>query len=359
MAQPDGARTRSLKKVVSEKLRSLQSGDTEDADVEEYMERTVEILRGMFRIDPLKRYHSHKVLKKMEEVNEKYVMSRQKPGDQVSQKIRDYSPRDFREVGWQDGGEIRSFLEMPDQLKLEIEKSYIIPDYLYRQPEGRFVCTVFSGDETDEILSFSFASRDDAHRFQHALTRRKVEWESEIGNVERVTLYIKPKKQDFEMTRNAKLQLWSCWKDGICDNDFNSTRHLSPPDRLQSLKQMLVIFEDSGPFLIITFNNGQKQFLDHVQTVAIKAFRNFKECELYRPPDKFPCIEQLSVNTYIRQLGCIAPAVPLDQFKFDSRPWRLAADLRRRPSVITFSRQGKADLNRVCEVARFYGEYPG
>ncbi|KAK7710173.1 hypothetical protein SLS63_013036 [Diaporthe eres] len=114
MAQPDGARTRSLKKVVSEKLRSLQPGDTEDADVEEYMERTVEILRGMFRIDPLKRYHSHKVLKKLEEVNEKYVMSRQKPGDWVTQKIRDYSPRDFHEVGWQDGGEIRSFLEMPD-----------------------------------------------------------------------------------------------------------------------------------------------------------------------------------------------------------------------------------------------------
>lgn len=112
LAQPDGARTRSLKKVVSEKLRSLQSGDTEDADVEEYMERTVEILRGMFRIDPLKRYHSHKALKKLEEVNDKYVMSRQKPGDRVSQKIRDYSPRDFHEVGWQDGGEIRSFLEM-------------------------------------------------------------------------------------------------------------------------------------------------------------------------------------------------------------------------------------------------------
>lgn len=82
---------------------------------------------------------------------------------------------------------------------VEIEKSYIIPNYLYRQPDGRFVCTVFSGDETDEILSFSFASRDgkllsrrrpllkltrpDAHMFQYALTRRKVEWESEIGYV--------------------------------------------------------------------------------------------------------------------------------------------------------------------------------
>lgn len=78
-------------------------------------------------------------------------------------------------------------------------------------------------------------------------------WEanSTTSNVERVTLYIKPKKQDFEMTRNVKLQLWSCWNDGICDNDFNSSRHLSPPDRLQSLKQVLVIFEDSGPFLII------------------------------------------------------------------------------------------------------------
>ncbi|KAK2599260.1 hypothetical protein N8I77_011030 [Diaporthe amygdali] len=404
--QPNGIRTRSLKKVVSEKLRSLQSGDTEDVDEEEYMERTVDILRGMFRIDPLRRYHSHKVLRELEQVNKKYVTSRQRPGDRVSQKIREYSPRDFHEIGWQDGGEIRSFLEMqdvrvrnevfhkttrecacmfrvlykpgkllicygveekdkmetmlsnPQQLRLEIEKSYIIPNYLYLQPDGRFVCTVFSGDETDEMLSFSFASREDAHKFQHALTRRKVEWESDIGNIERATFYIKPKKQDFEMTRNVKLQLWSCWRDGICDNDFNSNRHLSPPDRLQSLKQMLVIFEDSGPFLIIPLNNGQKQFLDHIQTVAIKAFRNFKECELYRPPERFPCIEEASVNEYVKQMGCVAPAVPLDQFKFESRPWRLAADLRRRPSVLTFSSQGKTDMDRVCEVAKFYGEYP-
>lgn len=48
---------------------------------------------------------------------------------------------------------------LADWTSVELEKSYIIPDYLYRQIEGRFVCTVFSGDETDEILSFSFASR--------------------------------------------------------------------------------------------------------------------------------------------------------------------------------------------------------
>lgn len=111
-AQQDGTRTRSLKRVVSEKLRSLQSGDTDDSDVEEYMGTTVDILRGIFRIDPLKRYHSHKVLRKLEEVNQKYATSRQRPGDRVSQKIRDYSPRDFHEIGWQDKEEIRSFLEM-------------------------------------------------------------------------------------------------------------------------------------------------------------------------------------------------------------------------------------------------------
>lgn len=83
---------------------------------------------------------------------------------------------------------------------------------------------------------------------------------STTSNVERVTFYIKPKKQDFEMTRNVKLQLWSCWRDGICENDFNSTRHLSPPDRLQSLKQMLVIFEDSGLFLIIPCKTMSKSW---------------------------------------------------------------------------------------------------
>lgn len=110
--QPDGTRTRSLKEAVLEKLRSLQSGDMENVDMEEYMERIVGILRGMFRIDPLKRYHSYKVLRKLEEVNQKWVTSKQRPGDRVYQKIRDYSRRDFHEVGWQDEGEIRSFLEM-------------------------------------------------------------------------------------------------------------------------------------------------------------------------------------------------------------------------------------------------------
>lgn len=47
------------------------------------------------------------------------------------------------------------------------------------------------------------------------------------------------------------------------------------------------------------------------------------------------------MNDYIKQLGCIAPAVPLDQFKFESRPWRLAAELRRRPSILMFSSQGR------------------
>lgn len=110
--QPDGTRTMSLKKVVSEKLCSLQSVYTEDADVEEHMERTVEILRGMFKIDPLQRYHSHKVLRKLEEVNQKYETSRQRPGDPVSQQIRDHPLGDFHEVGWQDKDEIRSFIEM-------------------------------------------------------------------------------------------------------------------------------------------------------------------------------------------------------------------------------------------------------
>lgn len=110
--QPDGTRIRSLKKVVSEKLCSLQLLYMEDADVGEYMERTIEILRGMFEIDPLQRYHSHKVLRKLEEVNQKYETSRQRPGDPVSQKIRDHPLGDFHEVGWQDEEEIRSFLEM-------------------------------------------------------------------------------------------------------------------------------------------------------------------------------------------------------------------------------------------------------
>lgn len=71
-------------------------------------------------------------------------------------------------------------------------------------------------------------------------------------NIEQATFSIKkPKKQDFEMGRNVKVQVWSYWKDGICDNDVNSNRHLSPPNRFQYLKQMLVIFEDSGPFLIV------------------------------------------------------------------------------------------------------------
>lgn len=110
--QPDGTSTMSLKKVVSEKLESLQSVYTEDADLEDYMERTVEILRGMFEIEPLQRYHSHKVLRRLEEVNQKYETSRQRPGDPVSQKIREHPLLDFQEVGWQDRGEIRSFLEM-------------------------------------------------------------------------------------------------------------------------------------------------------------------------------------------------------------------------------------------------------
>lgn len=101
-----------MKEVVSKKLRSLQSGDTEDADVEDYMEIIVDILRGMFRIDPLQRYHSHKVLRRLEEVNQRYETNRQRPRDPVSRKIREYAPRDFHEVGWQDQGEIRSFLEM-------------------------------------------------------------------------------------------------------------------------------------------------------------------------------------------------------------------------------------------------------
>lgn len=71
-------------------------------------------------------------------------------------------------------------------------------------------------------------------------------------NIEKATFSIKkPKKQDLEMERNVKMQVWSYWKDGICDNDFDTNRHLSPPDRFQYLKQMLVIFEDSGPFLIV------------------------------------------------------------------------------------------------------------
>lgn len=112
IAAQDGSRKTSLKEVVSEKLRSLQSGDTEDADVQDYMEKIVDILRGMFKIDPLQRYHSHKVLRRLEEANQRYETSRQRPGDPVSQKIREYAPRDFHEVGWQDQTEIRSFLEM-------------------------------------------------------------------------------------------------------------------------------------------------------------------------------------------------------------------------------------------------------
>lgn len=243
----------------------------------------------------------------------------------------------------------------------------------------------------------------DAHKFQYALTRQKVEWESEMGyvinrrpgysehttqnlevnsmtrNIKQATFSIKrPKKQELELKRNVKMQLWSCWKDGICDNDFGSNRHLSPPDRLNNLKQMLVIFEESGPFLIIpckisdktaswellahnlTVNNGEKRFEDRIQTVAIKAFREFKECKLYRPPDGFPCIEEPSnkdpskkerfVNDFISQLRYIAPAVPLDHAKFQSPPWQLAADLKRRQPVITFSSEGKTGTIAQNEV---------
>lgn len=73
-----------------------------------------------------------------------------------------------------------------------------------------------------------------------------------ISNIEKATFSIKKhRKQEIEMKRNVKMQLWSCWNDGICDNDFDADRHLSPLDRFQSLKQMLVIFEESGSFLII------------------------------------------------------------------------------------------------------------
>lgn len=100
-----------------------------------------------------------------------------------------------------------------------------------------------------------------------------MEWESDIGfvigylpsgsqdfdrvanrttsHVERANFYIKPKKQDAEMSQNIKLQVWSCWKDGICDIDFNSTRHLYSPDRREYAQRWLVIFEDSRPFFLI------------------------------------------------------------------------------------------------------------
>lgn len=51
------------------------------------------------------------------------------------------------------------------------------------------------------------------------------------------------------------------------------------------------------------------------------------------------------MNDYIKQLGCVAPAVPLDQSKIESGPWRLAADLRRKPSVLAFSSQGKTGMS--------------
>ncbi|KAG8170312.1 hypothetical protein KVR01_001057 [Diaporthe batatas] len=419
----NGTIVRCLKTAVDEKLRSIQSGNMADTDVETYMARTVEILRGMFEIDPHRRYHSYRVLRELEEASQRYSTSRQRPGDRIYQKIRDWNPsKCFTEVGWKKGGEIRSFLEMsdvrirnkmpretirectcmfrvfykqgtvlifhgvgerdeldtmpfnPQLLKLDMEKSYMIPEYLYRQPDGRFTCTVISGDQPYEILSLSFASRDgkyrprrwrslwltaiDAQRFQHALTRQKVEWESDIGHVERANFYIKPKKQDADMSRNLKLQVWSCWKDGICDIDFNSTRHLHSPDRREYAKQRLVIFEDLRPFFLIPFNNGQKQFLCYGHAVTIKAARRFKECDLYRSPSKFPCIEDTSVNEDIEKLGCVAPAVPLDQLKLESRSWRLAGDLKRRPSVLTFSRKGDADMFEICKIAAEYGEAP-
>lgn len=109
----DGTRIRCLKDAVDEKLRSIQSATMEDADVETYMARTVEILRGMFEIDPHRRYHSYRVLRELEEASQRYLTSRQRPGDRIHQKIRDWNPsKCFIEVGWNKGGEIRPFLEM-------------------------------------------------------------------------------------------------------------------------------------------------------------------------------------------------------------------------------------------------------
>lgn len=76
--------------------------------------------------------------------------------------------------------------------------------------------------------------------------------------------------------------------------------------------------------------------------MAIKAIREYKECDIYRSPEskeKGP----MSVNDYIKKLGCVAPAVPLDQFQFEfeRQLQRLAADLRRKASVLVFTSQGK------------------